>query len=85
MDNYVLSCCSTADLTKAHFDARNIRYICFHYALGDTEYPDDLGQTVSFDEFYRRMEAGEMTRTSLLSSKRDRISCTCVFLREFPA
>ena len=64
MDNYVLSCCSTADLTKAHFDARNIRYICFHYALGDTEYPDDLGQTVSFDEFYRRMEAGEMTRTS---------------------
>ena len=64
MDNYVLSCCSTADLTKAHFDSRNIRYICFHYALGDTEYPDDLGQTVSFDEFYRRMEAGEMTRTS---------------------
>ena len=51
MDNYVLSCCSTADLTKAHFDSRNIRYICFHYALGDTEYPDDLGQTVSFDEF----------------------------------
>lgn len=39
MDNYVLSCCSTADLTKAHFDSRNIRYICFHYALGDTEYP----------------------------------------------
>lgn len=64
MDNYVLSCCSTADLTKKHFDSRNIHYICFHYALGDAEYPDDLGETIPFDEFYRRMEAGEMTRTS---------------------
>lgn len=59
-----MSCCSTADLTKAHFEAMDIHYICFHYALGDTEYPDDLGETIPFDEFYKRMEAGEMTRTS---------------------
>ncbi len=64
MEKYVLSCCSTADLTKEHFEKRNIRYICFHYALGDTEYPDDLGETVPFEEFYARMEAGEPTRTS---------------------
>lgn len=64
MNDYVLSCCSTADLTKEHFDGRNIRYICFHYSLGDNEYPDDLGQTIPFDEFYKRMETGEMTRTS---------------------
>ena len=64
MEKYILSCCSTADLTKEHFDERNIRYICFHYYLGETEYPDDLGETVSFDDFYARMEAGEPTRTS---------------------
>ena len=64
MANYILSCCSTADLTKEHFDGRDIRYICFHYSLGDKEYPDDLGQTMPFDEFYRRMAEGEMTRTS---------------------
>ncbi|MFQ7078212.1 MAG: DegV family protein [Christensenellaceae bacterium] len=64
MEKYILSCCSTADLTKEHFDKRNIRYICFHYYLGETEYPDDLGETVSFDDFYARMEAGEPTRTS---------------------
>lgn len=67
MADYILSCCSTADLTKEHFESRDIRYICFHYALGDTEYPDDLGQTVPFDEFYRRMEAGEPTRTSQIN------------------
>lgn len=35
MEDYILSCCSTADLTKEHFDDRNIRYICFHYELDE--------------------------------------------------
>ena len=43
MSNYVISCCSTADLTKEHFEKRNISYICFHYELNGTVYPDDLG------------------------------------------
>ena len=30
---FVLSCCSTADLTQEHFDRRDIHYICFHYLL----------------------------------------------------
>ena len=46
MEKYILSCCSTADLTKEHFDKRNIRYICFHYYLGETEYPDRYEQTI---------------------------------------
>ena len=33
MANYILSCCSTADLTPEHFAARDIRYTCFHYSL----------------------------------------------------
>ena len=33
MADFVLSCCSTADLTKEHFQQRDISYICFHYAL----------------------------------------------------
>ena len=33
MSDYVISCCSTADLTKEHFEKRNISYICFHYEL----------------------------------------------------
>ena len=43
MRDYVLSCCSTADLTHEHFESRDIHYICFHYFLDGKEYPDDLG------------------------------------------
>ena len=35
MSEYILSCCSTADLSKEYFESRNIHYICFHYMLGD--------------------------------------------------
>lgn len=64
MDNYVLSCCSTADLSKEHFEKRNIAYVCFHYFLNGTEYADDLGQSMPFDQFYKAMADGAETRTS---------------------
>ena len=44
MANYVLSCCSTADLSKEHFQSRDIHYVCFHYAMNGKEYLDDLGE-----------------------------------------
>ncbi|MBO7364937.1 MAG: DegV family protein [Lachnospiraceae bacterium] len=64
MSDYVLSCCSTADLSKAHFEERDIHYVCFHYFLDGTEYPDDLGQSIPFPEFYKKMAGGAMTKTS---------------------
>ena len=64
MSEYVLSTCSTADLTKEHFEGRNIRYVCFHYYLDGTAYPDDLGQTMSSEDFYAAMAAGADTSTS---------------------
>ncbi len=62
--NYILSCCSTADLSKEHFEKRNISYICFHFIMDGKEYPDDLGQSVPFETFYRKMEEGSDTATS---------------------
>lgn len=67
MADFVLSCCSTADLSKEHFEKRNISYICFHYYLNGVEHPDDLGQTIPFDEFYKSMENGAETRTSQIN------------------
>lgn len=52
MNDFILSCCSTADLTEEHFNSRNISYICFHYELNGKEYEDDLGKSVPFDQFY---------------------------------
>ena len=67
MGDYVLSCCSTADLSKERFEKREIQYLCFHFELGGKEYLDDLGASVPPEELYRRMVAGEDTRTSQIS------------------
>ena len=64
MSDYILSCCSTADLSKEHLDSRDIRYVCFHYFLDGKEYPDDLGQSMPFDKFYEAMTNGADTRTA---------------------
>lgn len=64
MSDYILSCCSTADLSKEHFDRRDIHYICFHYLLNGESYPDDLGQSIAFEDFYRMMTEGADTKTS---------------------
>ncbi len=64
MSDYILSCCSTADLSKEHFDSRDIKYICFHYILNGESYPDDLGQSIPFEEFYKMMAEGAETKTS---------------------
>ncbi len=69
MNDYVLSCCSTADLSKEHFEERNINYICFHYSLDGKTYPDDLGQTIPFDQFYQMMTEGAETKTSQINAE----------------
>ena len=67
MADYIISCCSTADLSKEHFEAIDVRYVCFHYILDGTDYPDDLGQSVPFEDFYRMMKEGADTKTSQVS------------------
>ncbi|MBQ6316347.1 MAG: DegV family protein [Oscillospiraceae bacterium] len=65
--SYILSCCSTADLSKEHFESRDIHYICFHYQIDGEDYPDDLGQSIPFDVFYERMKNGADTKTAQVS------------------
>ena len=64
MSDYILSCCTAADLSKEYLESRDIHYIGLHYSLGGEEFVDDLGYTISMEEFYRRMVEGEMTSTS---------------------
>ena len=67
MDKFILSCCSTADLDQEHFIKRDIHYVCFHFQLDGREYPDDLGHSISFKDFYDMMAKGSMTSTSQVS------------------
>ena len=68
MSNFVLCCGSTADLTKEKFASRNIEYICFSYTLGGKELKDDLGQSLSFKDFYDAMRSGKETKTAQINT-----------------
>ena len=67
MADYILSCCSTADLSREHFEKRDIKYLCFHFYLDGEHYYDDLGQSIPFDKFYQAMVDGADTKTSQLN------------------
>lgn len=62
--SYILSCCSIVDLTPEHLKQRNISFAPFHYTMNDTEYLDDMGQSVSSDDFYQAMVDGADVHTS---------------------
>ncbi len=64
MSDYIITCCSTADLPQSYFDEHNVPYVCFHYNIDGQDYPDDLGKTIPFDKFYKMIEDGAMPTTS---------------------
>lgn len=69
MANYVISACSTADLSKEHFERRDIKYVCFHYELDGVEGIDDLGQSMPLSDFYTAMDNGAETKTSQVNAE----------------
>ena len=64
MSDYVLSCCSTADLSKEFFEKRDIGVVYFHFELNGEHYYDDCGVSITPEELFHRMDAGADTRTS---------------------
>lgn len=68
MAGYVLSCCSTVDLTHEWLERRSITYLCFNYQLGDKTYKDDFGVTTPPAQLYAKMLAGEDVKTSQISA-----------------
>jgi DegV family protein with EDD domain len=68
MGDYIISCCSTADVTAEYLKEKNIEYICFHYYLDGKEYVDDLFKSMSVQDFYQAMVDGAMTKTSQVNA-----------------
>ena len=64
MNDYIITCCSTADMPREHFIKRRIPYVCFHFMIDGKEYLDDLGESMSLDEFYTKIKNGAMPTTS---------------------
>lgn len=68
MSGFVLSCCSTVDLTAEALEARDIKYVYFNYELDGKPCKDDFGRTNSPSELYKRMLAGAGAKTSQVST-----------------
>ena len=68
MADYVISGCTTADLTQEYFDKNKVNLIPFHFSISVTEYEEDFGKTISYDVFYKRMRDGEITKTSQVTA-----------------
>lgn len=68
MQDFVLSCESTADISAEKFAEIDVEYICFHYYLNDVDHPDDLGKSMSFPDFYQAMVDGADTRTAAVGT-----------------
>lgn len=63
MADYILSCCSSADLTKERLEDCNIKYVPFHFAVDGVEYYDDLGESFPQEQLYQKIKDGAETRT----------------------
>ncbi len=67
MADFKLTCSSTVDLPATFFEEKNIPYICYHFEMDGRQYFDDLGKSVSFQEFYDRIDGGAMPVTSQIN------------------
>lgn len=65
VDSYILSTCSTCDMTNEFCEKRDIHYAKFHFSINGTQYIDDMGRSMTADEFYSRItEKGADVKTS---------------------
>ena len=67
MNDYIISCCSTVDLTKEYLEKIDVKYVCFNFELDGVQHKDDLYQSMTADELYTAMVNGADTKTSQVS------------------
>ncbi|WP_294464996.1 DegV family protein [uncultured Anaerofustis sp.] len=67
MSDYIITCCSTADMSEEFFKENEIPLAYFHYILDGKTYADDLGKSIPFDKFYKMISDGAVPTTSQIS------------------
>lgn len=68
MSDYVITCCSTADMSKAFFEENKVPYVMFHYQMDGVDYQDDLYTSVTPEAFFGKIAAGAMPVTSQVNA-----------------
>ena len=64
MEKYLLTCDTAVDLNLDYLKSKNIPFVSFHYNLDGQDYTDDLGQSLSYEDFYKKIDNGAMPVTS---------------------
>ena len=67
MQEYILSCCTAADLSAERFKELGLETLGFHYTLNGVERVDDAWQSLSSDEFYKTLRGGADTSTAQIN------------------
>ena len=68
MKDFILSCCSTVDLTREFLKKRAIEFISLHFEVDGVPYTDDFGESIAADDLYEAMVAGADTKTSQVNA-----------------
>lgn len=69
MKPFALTCCSTADMPIEFFKLNDIPFASFHFIIDGKEYLDDLGQSMPFEVFYRKISDGAAPTTSQVNAE----------------
>ena len=67
MSEYIISCDTAVDLNREYLESRNIPFISFPFTLDGVDYKDDLGVTLSYEDFYKKIDKGSMPSTSQIN------------------
>ncbi len=78
MSNFILSCCSTADMSKKDFEERDIKIVYFHFEIDGVSYLDDCGESMPSEVLFQKMDKGASTKTSQVS-----VGEYCDFWKEY--
>ncbi|HIX28854.1 MAG TPA: DegV family protein [Candidatus Blautia stercoravium] len=69
MSEYQITCCSTADMPAQYFEEKKIPFVCFNFLMDGVQYPDDLGKSMPFDEFYKKIANGAEPTTAQVNTQ----------------
>lgn len=64
MNEYIISCCTPIDTSMEWVEEKKVYPCFFHLYLGTDEYIDDFEKSITTAEIYKRMLAGEKSKTS---------------------
>lgn len=69
MSEYQITCCSTADMPAQYFEEKKIPFVCFNFLMDGVQYPDDLGKSMPFEDFYKKISNGAEPTTAQVNTQ----------------